>query len=679
MCGILALMHPARNLPTSQLRFALDSLRHRGPDDLGVWRDEATGVALGHTRLSVLDLSVAGHQPMVSTSGRFAIVFNGEIYNHLGLRRELDLSSTAAAAAPQGVDSQVQSGPTWCGYSDTETLLCCIERWGLCRTLDKINGMFAFALWDRQEGTLHLARDRMGEKPLYYGYVDGIFAVASELGALARLPGFDQRIDRGALSLMVRYGCVSAPHCIYEGLAKLLPGTALSVSLGDVKRRSCPTPRPYWSAVECALSGAANPLAFRDDIEAIETLEEQLRTAIRGQMLSDVPLGAFLSGGIDSSTVVALMQAESQAAGSGPVMTFSIGFHEAEYNEADTAHMVASHLGTRHTELYVTPAECMEVIPHLSTLYSEPFADSSQIATFLVARLARQQVTVALSGDAGDELFGGYNRHVLAATMWPRASRFPMPARRLAAWGLGRLHPERVNKVFSAISSMLPKRLRIRLPGEKIGKLACVLASQDGPALYRQLVSAWDPTGIVLGATESDTAVHRDWPALPSLAEQMMLLDLMTFLPDDILVKVDRAAMGVSLETRIPYLDRDVVDFALRLPLRYKVRDGRGKWLLRQVLHRHVPRELVERPKMGFSVPIGKWLRGPLRDWAEALLDEEALRRDGLFHPGPIRKAWAVHLSSQRNCEDLLWPVLMFQNWLHSQQATTRHRDHAPA
>jgi asparagine synthase (glutamine-hydrolysing) len=632
-----------------------NSIAHRGPDDAGVWVDEATRVGLAHRRLSILDPSPAGHQPMASACGRYVIVFNGEIYNHLELRETLGacLSSMASLQRGGGVGA-------WRGHSDTETLLAAIVAWGMETTLKQCVGMFAFALWDRHERSLTLARDRLGEKPLYYGWVNGTFLFASELKALRAWPGFSAEIDRAALALYMRHNYVPAPWSIYRSIWKLLPGTLLRVTADGES-----TPTAYWSAREAASAGLAQPFAG-DDREAADELERLLRQSIAGQRLADVPLGAFLSGGIDSSVVVALMQSMSAQ----QVKTFTIGFHENEYNEAEHAKAVAAHLNTDHTELYVTSRQAMDVIPLLPALYDEPFSDSSQIPTYLVSALARRHVTVSLSGDGGDELFGGYNRYFWAMHLWRRLSLAPAPFRR----SLGRLligvSPGAWNRVFRLLGPLLPSRLHHANPGDKLHKLAALFAARQPEAIYQRLVSHWeDPARVVLGAREPATVVSdpAHWLDSPDFAQRMMYLDQISYLPDDILVKVDRAAMGVSLETRVPMLDHRLVEFAWRLPLSMKIRDGQGKWLLRQVLYRHVPRELIERPKMGFGVPIDQWLRGPLREWAESLLDEGRLRREGYFEPAPIRKKWGEHLSRDRNWSYCLWDVLMFQAWLEAQ------------
>jgi len=654
MCGIVGIWGQVSGTDEALGR-AVHRLAHRGPDDAGLWSDINGGVALGHSRLSILDLSPAGHQPMLSACGRYVIVFNGEIYNHLNLRAVLE----NAARLPSSLPARGNGDLAWRGHSDTETLLACVAAWGIERTLKATVGMFAFALWDRQERKLVLARDRLGEKPLYYGYLAGTFAFASELKALRELPGFVAEIDKGAVALLMRYNYIPAPHCIYHGLAKLLPGTWLEMTADFTRQRRMPQPRVYWSVVEAALDGTSNPSAFESDAQATAALETELSRAVAGQMLADVPLGAFLSGGVDSSTVVALMQAQS----SRPVKTFSIGFDEADYNEAIHAAAVARHLGTEHTELYVSPQDALAVIPKLPTIYDEPFSDSSQIPTYLIAQLARGQVTVALSGDGGDELFGGYTRYFLAARLWKKIGRMPQTFRRFVVRAILGLPPQAWDKLYHLLAPLIPKARRWATPGYKLHKGAALLSSSDGLALYRGLVSHWDPAGVVLGTDEPLTHLAHPPMALPSLTDQMMLLDALSYLPDDILVKVDRAAMAVSLETRVPLIDHRVFEFAWRLPLHYKVRDGTGKWLLRQVLYNHVPPGLVDRPKMGFGVPIDSWLRGPLREWAEDLLDEERLRREGYFQPEPIRRKWSEHLSGRRNWQYHLWDVLMFQAW----------------
>lgn len=655
MCGIAGAWSLRRGIEPSVLASMGHALYHRGPDDQGIWSDQFHGIHLVHRRLAIVDLSSAGHQPMLSTCGRYVIVLNGEIYNHLELRERLESKSAIAG---------------WKGHSDTETLLAVISSWGLKEALGAAVGMFAFALWDIQGKKLILARDRLGEKPLYYGWQGDIFCFSSELKALKSLPGFSDEIDREAVSLFMQRGYVPAPHSIYRKLRKLPPGTWLEINSADIQTHSQLNPEPYWSAAEAARYGAEHSLSFASDALAVDALEFHLRQSVRQQMQADVPLGAFLSGGVDSSAVVAMMQLEKRSSGGSPVRTFSIGFADREYNEAAHAQAVAQYLGTEHTELYVSPQDALDVIPHLPSLYDEPFADSSQIPTFLLAKMARQQVTVALSGDAGDELFGGYNRHFLAAGMWRRLSRIPVPLRRLAARLINAISVRGWNQIYRAIAPILPSRYLMRLPGEKIHKAGRLLEAADGNELYNGLITHWGENSVVLSADERGARVtDLTGKDLPSLAEQMMLLDMLSFLPDDILVKVDRAAMGVSLEARIPFLDHRLVEFAWRVPLHYKIRNGQGKWILRQLLYRHIPKELIERPKMGFGVPIDSWLRGPLRDWAEMLLDESRLRSEGYFNPAPIRQKWVEHLSGRRNWQHYLWDVLMFQAWLEAESS----------
>jgi asparagine synthase (glutamine-hydrolysing) len=627
------------------------ALTARGPDDAGYWIDRSAAVALGHRRLAIVDLSPAGHQPMSSASTRWTIAFNGEIYNHMELRAMLEASGCA---------------PAWRGHSDTETLLASFDAWGVQATVEKAIGMFAFAVWDAATATLTLVRDRLGEKPLYYGWQGWgskrVFLFGSDLAALRCHPHFENTVDRDALTQLLRHNYIPAPHAIYEGISKLPAGGLLTISLRD----SIPRLSSYWSGVDSYRRNMARPFEGSPG-EAVDVLEGLLKKAVARQMMADVPLGAFLSGGVDSSTVVALMQAQSAR----PVRTFSIGFHEEEFNEAEHAKAVATHLGTDHTELYVNAQEAMEVIPLLPTIYSEPFSDSSQIPTFIVSQLARRHVTVALSGDAGDELFCGYNRYSFTASLWDRLRVKPLSLRRAAARMLTSLSPEAWNQLARIAAPILPPSLQFANIGDKLHKGARVLHSQTIDDLYLNLMSHWkDPGAIVMRG-------HEPEPSMKNLAapldgfddmQRMMALDILRYLPDDILVKVDRAAMGVSLETRVPFLDREVVEFAMSLPGTMKLRGGVTKWALRQVLYRHVPAALIERPKMGFGVPIGQWLRGPLRAWGEALLDEGRLRREGYFDPGPVVRKWREHISGHRNWQYELWNVLMFQAWLEHQQ-----------
>lgn len=645
--GVTALNGRAED--EAMLKRMADTITYRGPDDAGYWCDEDQRVGLGHRRLSVVDLSPAGHQPMQTGSRRYVIAFNGEIYNHPLLRQALEASGQA---------------PSWRGHSDTETLLAGFDAWGIQGTVDRAIGMFAFAVWDRQTNTLTLVRDRLGEKPLYYGWQgrgnEAVFLFGSELKALRAHPAFESNINRGALSLYMRHNYIPASYSIYEGIAKLLPGSLLTVSLQQRE----PKVWAYWSGAQVAESGVAS--AFVGSAEqAVDALEVLLKDAVRQQMMGDVPLGAFLSGGVDSSAVVALMQAQS----SRPVKTFTIGFNEEDFNEAVHAKAVARHLGTEHTELYVTAEQARAVIPRLPTLYDEPFSDSSQIPTFLLSQLARQQVTVSLSGDAGDELFCGYNRYQMTAKLWRKLAAVPLPLRKLAAMGLTSISPTSWNRLAGVFDGYVPRSLRFTNVGDKLHKGAGVLSSRSVDDLYLSLVSHWhDPASVVLGGHAPPTLLTGNAPALNGLddVQRMMALDMLTYLPDDILTKVDRAAMGVSLETRVPFLDHRVVEFAWSLPQSMKLRDGQTKWALRQVLYRHVPKALIERPKMGFGVPVGSWLRGPLREWAEDLLSETRLKREGFLNPAPIRQKWAEHLSGKRNWQYHLWDVLMFQGWLEA-------------
>ena len=624
-----------------------DRIAHRGPDDAGVWGDAGVGIALAHRRLSILELSQAGHQPMVSASGRYVIVFNGEIYNHLELRKEF-------------------GDAAWRGHSDTETLLAGFEVWGIETTLKRTVGMFAIAVWDRDGKTLTLARDRIGEKPLYYGFQKNTFLFGSELKALKAHPDFMGEIDRDVLCLYLRHSYIPAPYSIYKGIKKLLPGHSIQFSFARGLHDSREAmPCSYWNMAEVVEKGQSHPFAG-SDADAITALDKQLRQAIGLQMIADVPLGAFLSGGVDSSTIVALMQAQS----SRPIRTFSIGFDEKGYNEAEYAKAVARHLGTDHTEHYVSPKEAMQVIPRLGCMYDEPFADSSQIPTFLVAQMARKHVTVSLSGDAGDELFGGYNRYALA-DIWKKIAWVPFGARRTTGQLLNKVSSSTWDRIFQYAGKFfnLPSNM-----SDKMEKFSTRLESVDGIGdLYYSLVSEIsEPNRIVIGANESGTWLTEKGLKTKFLNPklQMMYMDSMTYLPDDILVKVDRAAMFNSLETRVPFLDHRIIDLAWSLPLSMKIRGGQSKWILRKVLYKYVPKELIERPKMGFGIPVGEWLHGPLKDWVEGLLDGARLKKEGFFDPTFVRSIWQEHLSGRRNRVAFLWTVLMFQSWLERQKQT---------
>jgi len=660
MCGIAGFLEPhsvrTRNELESIVLSMTATIAHRGPDDQGVWVDIAGGIAFGHRRLSIIDLSATGHQPMISRSQRYVIVFNGEIYNYRELKSRVEDGITGA-------------GVVFHGSSDTEVMLAAFDHWGLEGAVAKFNGMFAFAVWDREERALVLARDRAGEKPLYYGWMGGALLFGSELKALRAHPAFSGRISRDSLALFLRDGYVPGPYSIYENVWKLAPGTILRIRENADPASLKPT--PYWSAKDVAEAGVHNPLHLTDD-EAIGRLDALLSDAVRLRMVADVPLGAFLSGGIDSSTVVALMQKYSAR----PVKTFTLGFREAGWDEAVDAAKVAAHLGCDHTQLYVTPAEAMEVVPLLPALYDEPFADSSQIPTYIVSRLARQHVTVSLSGDGGDEVFGGYSRYRLTAAIWQKISWLPVELRRYLAKVLTRLPHGAADIITRSANSLLPASAKVSNAAGKLQRLADMLPADSPEALYYRYLSLWsDPTAVVLGASELPTALapRNQWPAVPEFVQRMMLLDSITYLPDDILVKVDRASMGVSLESRVPLLDHRIIEFSWQLPLRMKIRDGEGKWLLKQVLYKYVPRQLVDRPKSGFSIPIHAWIRGPLRQWAEELLDASRLQREGFFDPMPIRRMWAEHLAGTHNRAYALWNVLMFQAWLqHEREARPR-------
>ena len=645
MCGIAGIFDTSRSAGRDELtRFAEKmgaALRHRGPDDAGIWLDETRGIALAHRRLSIVDLSPAGHQPMLSHNGRYVIAFNGEIYNFRALRHTLEREI---------------GGIAWRGASDTEALLESLAHWGVAAALRRCSGMFAFALWDRQERTLTLARDRMGEKPLYYGFAGHALLFGSELKALRTHPACPSAISRAVLALYLRQSCIPAPHSIYDGIFKLPPGCFVQICDKQPLAPVC-----YWNYAEIAERGAAQPFSG-SDADAETRLHELMRASVAEQMVADVPLGAFLSGGIDSSAIVALMQANS----SRPIHTFSIGFEDAAYNEAPYAKAVAARLGAAHTEFYVTERDALDVIPLLPTMYDEPFADSSQIPTYLLSGLTRRHVTVSLSGDGGDELFGGYSRYASSVTLWRRAQKIPFWPRRAVCAALLRLPPPLLKGVSVGLARFLRRHGDAAYSvTDKLYKTAVVTQERTFPALYFAARTHWPDALRLL----RDSAGFVEVPppcAAPSFLRQMMFFDTQNYLPDDILVKVDRAAMSVSLETRIPLLDSRIVEFAATLPDALLRRDGQGKWLLRRVLARYVPDQLIDRPKMGFGVPLGAWLRGALRDWAEALLDASRLRREGIFRPEPIRQRWEEHLSGERVWHYELWDILMFQAWLEA-------------
>ena len=641
MCGLTGFWQPtgletdAAGLVTAMA----DALVHRGPDDAGSWLDTDSGIALGHRRLSIVDLSPAGHQPMHSSSGRYVLVFNGEIYNHAELRRELERTGKA---------------PAWRGHSDTETFLACIETWGLVGALQASVGMFAMAVWDRKERLLSLARDRIGEKPLYYGWQSETFLFGSELKALTAHPAFRREINRDTVALLLRHNCIPAPYSIWQGIYKLTPGCWLAVR----KERREVTPVAYWSLQEVAEKGQRDSLAI-DTPAATDELERVLSDAIGLQMLADVPLGALLSGGIDSSTIVALMQAQS----SQPVRTFSIGFREKAFDESVHAAAVARYLRTDHTELHMGANDVLDAVPRTAAMFDEPFADSSQLPTALVMSLARQHVKVALSGDGGDELFGGYNRYVMAPKVWNLLRRLPEPLRQTLGRVLLGVSPAGWERLLTPLAR-LTGQAHVGDKLHKLGDRLRYVRNEDD--LYVALVTEWNERELLVrGAVEAPTLLSRreDWPSLDDYASRMMALDALTYLPDDILVKVDRAAMAVSLETRAPFLDHRVVEFAWRMNPEQKVTGKQGKVLLRRVLGRHVPDELIDRPKVGFAIPLDEWLRTDLREWADSLLSDAALRASGLVEPAPVRCAWELHLSGIQSAGNRLWSVLMLQAW----------------
>ncbi|MEO7837507.1 MAG: asparagine synthase (glutamine-hydrolyzing) [Acidimicrobiales bacterium] len=649
MCGIAGVFDTTARTSPDELDHLsttmADRLGHRGPDDRGVWSDARAGIGFGHRRLAIIDLSPEGHQPMQSNGGHYTVVFNGEIYNHRELRKHLE-----------------QIGQVFRGRSDTEVLVAAISEWGLESTLDRCNGMFALAVWDAGARVLSIARDRLGEKPLYYGWAGRHFVFASELKALRAHPGFSAEIDRGALALYLRYSFVPTPYSIYHDVWKLPPGTVLRIP--SRAGRPLPDPTPFWRLSEVTAKAAADPFRGTDQ-DAEDELEALLRDAVRLRMEADVPLGAFLSGGVDSSIVVALMQAQSERA----VRTFTVAMPEAGFDESDHARTVARHLGTDHTEMTITASDALALVPKLATYYDEPFSDPSQLPTALLCATARRHVTVSLSGDGGDEVFGGYNRYVYGPRAWRRLSRVPGPARHVLADVLHAVPPTTWDGAMNRLSPLLPPSLRVRNPGDKAHKLATLLAARHPRDLYGALVSQWtDPQAVVIDGREPALGINRAAPSSEAaeLVDYMMFADTAVTLPDDMLTKVDRASMAVGLEVRVPLLDHRLVEFAWRLPSRLKVGAAGGKPLLRHVLHRYVPAELVERPKMGFDPPVGNWLRGPLREWAESLLDPSRLDREGFLRAAPVRRAWEEHLSGRRNRDYQLWAVLMFQAWLET-------------
>lgn len=648
MCGIAGILDPQQSTTKYELAglasLMAAPLHHRGPDDAGVWVDASAGVALGHRRLAVIDLSNAAAQPLTSSCGNWTVAYNGELYGFQAVREALRAA-----------------GRRFRGHSDTEVLVESLAEWGLRTTLERCNGMFAFAAWDHRRRLLHLARDRLGEKPLYYGMAGPHVVFGSELKAIRAHPQFVARVDRRAVAAFLRWSFVPAPHSIFEGVYKLPPGTV--VSLGAGMHGSLPSPRPYWSAPEVIRAGVDAPLDA-DDRHLTDALEDLLRVAVAERMVADVPLGAFLSGGVDSSLVTALMQAQS----SRPVRTFSVDVGDYELAEGRHAAAVARHLGTEHTEIHLSHEDALEVIPELPTVYDEPFGDPSQIPTLLIARAARAHVTVGMSGDGGDELFGGYNRYTLGATAWRRLRPWPRAMRAALGGMIAAVPAPAYDHVLRIGAAAVPGHLRLARAGDKMHKLAGLMGAGDEADLYLRAVSQWTDPARVVGTAEV-APLGSGMSALDDPILTFMARDALVVLPDNMLVKVDRATMAASMEARVPILDHRVFAFAWRLPPAMRVRDGRGKWILRQVLRRYVPDTLVDRPKTGFDPPIDRWLRDPLREWAETLLSPTSLTRHGLIDPAPVRKAWAAHLVGGRNHDYRLWAVLMLSAWLEQLDA----------
>ena len=639
MCGLCGFILDGSRIDQQHAQETLnvmaDSLTHRGPDESGTWTDSDAGVYLGHRRLSIIDLSSRGRQPMISNCGKYVISYNGEVYNYIELRKQLS-----------------REGYRFSGESDTEVVLAACIIWGVQKAVERFIGMFAFSFWDRNERRLSLVRDRFGIKPLYWQYTSGRLAFASELKALRVLSDWTPEINQQALASYIRFGYVPTPASIYSSISKLSPGCILSWTPGQ-----SPEIKQYWDPLALASADGQGHYSMTDD-EAIDALDTLLGDAVQRRMISDVPLGAMLSGGIDSSVVTALMQKHSER----PIKTFSIGFNESDYNEAVHAAQVARHLGTEHTELYVEPKHALDVIPNLSEIYDEPFADASQIPTYLICELLHDHVTVALSGDGGDELFAGYTRYQWAGKFASIARLLPAALRNYFTSSIIKYSPQQWNNVLNR----LPRKIRPSHAGDKLYKIASILPLNNEQEIYCRLVSQWpDPSNILNHADEMSTVVvgNNQKNAIPDYISRMQYMDQVTYLPDDILVKVDRASMAVGLEVRVPLLDHRVAEFMWNQPSGRKIRNGRSKWLLRQVLNRYVPTSIIDRPKMGFGVPIDQWLRGPLRDWAQDLLSVERLRDDGIFNVNNVQKCLQEHMSGHRNHQYRLWVLLMYQAW----------------
>ncbi len=643
MCGIVGFIDKKSfNYQESKNIISLmnKSLFHRGPDDGDFWLDQENHLALAHRRLSIIDISSAGRQPMKSHTSRYILTYNGEIYNHRELRFKLE---------------REKKSPRWIGNSDTETMLACFEAYGFHNSIQKFVGMFSLALWDQKLSCLYLARDRIGEKPLYYGNQGGLYFFASELKAIKAHPKFQDKINRNALSLYLRHNYIPAPFSIYENVFKLPAGNYIRLGIDK-------TPKVYWSLEKEILKKENNFISFNN---CLDDLNELLTNTIRLQMSSDVPLGAFLSGGVDSSLIVAMMQEIS----SKPIETFTIGFAEKEYDEAKYAKNIANFLGTNHNEHYMSPKETIDVIPSLCRIYDEPFSDSSQIPTSLISKIARKKVTVSLSGDGGDEIFGGYNRYTWVKNIWKGIKFLPYSVRRKMAHTIFAFSPKFMDRLILPVMSMLPEKYNYKTPGDKIKKIGKVLDSKSLEETYLKLISHWEyPEDLVINSLEPLTLLNSGKNVLEnfSIEEKMMFLDTMTYLPDDILVKVDRASMNFSLETRMPFLDHRVIDFAWKLPLKFKIKDGERKYIINKLLRKKIPKDLIDRPKMGFAVPLDNWLRGPLKDWAENLLDKNRIKNEGYFNCQLITEKWEQHKTGDQNWQYHLWDILMFESWLEN-------------
>ncbi len=653
MCGFAGVVIDKSTAKLSQsiIEKMGDSISHRGPDSSGVWLDAEIGIAMVHRRLSILDLSPSGHQPMQSSSGRFTLVFNGEIYNHLSIR------------------SQISDAYQWRGHSDTETILAGFEIWGIKNTIQKSTGMFSLAVWDAKEKSLSLFRDRIGEKPLYYGWQNGSFLFGSELKSLIVHPSFQHEIDRNSLSLFMRYGYVPSPASIYKGIQKLAPASFIELFpySNSFRNEETPVPAEYWSLAEVVSDGQKRS-DLMNSIEIQEKLDFLLREVIDQQMVADVPVGAFLSGGIDSSTIVAIMQTLSRK----KIKTFSVGIEAEGYNEAPYAKEIAEFLGTDHTELFFSDKEARNIIPDLPGIYDEPFSDPSQIPTFYLSQVSRKDVAVSLSGDAGDELFAGYNRYFLGDLIHKINRNLPRPLMKALTSAVYRISPQIWDTCFSPIKSFLPTNISTRPIGDRLHKLAKIFQQSDFMSTYVAMMSHWqDPSKIVINGSDSinQSSLRNLSSNCDDLFHKMMAFDTVTYLPDDILVKVDRAAMSCSLETRLPFLNHHLVEFAWQIPLSMKIKNGKGKSVLRNVLYKYIPQELFDRPKTGFGLPIHSWLRGPLREWAESLLNESRLKNQGYLETAPITEKWQQHLSGHRNWHLQLWNVLIFQSWFEEYRA----------